>query len=34
MLKDKEQNRDTSREAEVEWNTREIVDILDSWLHN
>ena len=34
MLENKESNRDTSREAEVKWGTRETMDSSNIWLHN
>jgi len=33
MLENKESNRDTSREAEVKWGTRETIDSSNIWLH-
>ena len=32
--KDEKQDRDTSRKAEVEWSTREIIDLSNSWFYN
>ena len=33
VSKDKEQNRDTNREVEVEWDSRKTIDISDSGLY-